>query len=1446
MTDLAELGIVVRSDQAKKATKDLDNLTKSGVRAEKSVDKLGKTAAQSEKGMSKMAASLKVVAGGLAGLAGIRVFSGMASTIAEFEQAMSNVSAVSGATGASLSALTEQAKELGATTKFSASEAAAGMEFLARAGFSANQVMTALPATLNLAAAGALGLGEAADIASNIMSGFAIAAEEMTRVSDVLALTAASSNTNIQQLGEGMKFVAPISKAFGVSLENTSAIMGALGDAGIQASMAGTSLRQIMLQLNNPTAKANAALKQLGLTARDISPEFNDINTILGRLKDAAITAGDAQVIFGQRAASAGLVMVENADRIVEFTEELENAEGAAQSMADTMIDNLGGAFKTLSSAAEGFVLAIGDAGAANALRAAVDGLTTVVRTLTANMDALVTVAGLVTIAFGSKLVASVIASTAAMIKDTAAKVQNALAAKGIATANLTAAQSHATVTAAALADAKAHQAAIASLAIYGPARAAANVAVTQATAAHTAATAAVTAQTAAVAQLGIVARTTAATMGVLRGAMAFLGGPIGVAIAAAASAMFLLARASREAAQAQETYERALAAGNVALKTQAEQTKILAEETDKAHLAVLEKARAEQAASLASAKRLAETTGMGIALNDAMQRAGREGVKTLTVELANTEKAMVNLITKLSGGRKTIKQVGEDAKGAAEDMTEICAAAKEVGTCAERLQKKLAKEGKMLADKLVATGEGAEALKEFNLQQEIHNTLVENGIALGSEEAAAIEEQIRSNEQYREAIEDTNDALSETGEQAKKAAQEVDQASEILKTAGRGIQTAFTDMFLDIFNGGVDSFSKLGDAILDTFKRTLAEMATLAIARPIIVPVIQAVAGALGVGGAGQALASGFAGAGQGGVGGLNSAVSAGRGIYGYFANGGSLATLGAGFSTGFGLAGANIGAAGFTGSLGANASLIGSSFQSGAYGTALGAAAPYLPILGGAVYGYTQGGLGGAALGAGGAYAGAAIGSAILPGIGTVIGGALGGIVGGLFGGSLFGDDDEPETKIQLVTVKNFDDLVGRAASKGQGTTKTPFGIVGFNIREETSGKFAKGLLDGIKEMDTKIAEFLTESEIAQVAEKLQTTDALRITRDADKFGDKDVAKLIGDRLENIMSQIDFGKFDDAIQDVVDNAPKGAEGITQITDALFQFLSQREEVKDAITAFGRVAEPISEIAAAVKALEKEMLDLIQAAVDFGVLGDVGATIQDIAAGQTRTLELWRTNFDKNVADALLGITDPLALELQQFDELAAQRLADAELLGADILQVERLNALERQQILEQTATGITGSFTSVFDSLEDFVKSMGLAAASPLTARERLDTAQSLYDDVLKAVQAGDTRGVGELPQLAQQLLSEAQNFFAGTEGFSDIFREVNRELLDVLEFGGAISDPVITSIDTLGVQSVENTSEIVAAIEEVAGGNAEVKALLTDLVEQLTRILSGEEAA
>jgi hypothetical protein len=168
---------------------------------------------------------------------------------ADFERATNRVSALTGATADQFERLRDQAKELGATTQFSATQAAEAQAFLAQAGFNTDQIFRSLPGTLNLAGAAQLDLGRSADIVSNILTGFQLDVGELDRAVDVLAKAFVSSNTDLEQLGQGFKFVGPVASAFGISLEETAAALGLLGNAGLQASSAGTGLRRIISTL---------------------------------------------------------------------------------------------------------------------------------------------------------------------------------------------------------------------------------------------------------------------------------------------------------------------------------------------------------------------------------------------------------------------------------------------------------------------------------------------------------------------------------------------------------------------------------------------------------------------------------------------------------------------------------------------------------------------------------------------------------------------------------------------------------------------------------------------------------------------------------------------------------------------------------------------------------------------------------------------------------------------------------------------------------------------------------------------------------------------------------------------------------------------------------------------------------------------------------------------
>jgi TP901 family phage tail tape measure protein len=311
-------------------------------------------------------------------------------TLANFGQAMSTVAAITQSTGDEFNALREEAIALGRDTRFSATEAADGMTFLARAGFDANEVLAAIGPTLNLAVAGNLDLARAADISSNVLKGFRLPVSEMARVLDVMALAANSSNTNVSQLGDAMKFVAPIASGVGVSVEETTAAIGALSDAGLQASLAGTGLRKVLGELEAPSDKSKAIFKELGVAFEDVQVSEVGLTAALKRLKEGGVSTANALELFGQRGGPAFEVLVNSIPGIEELKGKLDEAGGSAEKMAEIMDDNLLGALRRVRSAFQTLIIRLGDSGATGVLRNAFESLAQGMRFLAENLSVLV------------------------------------------------------------------------------------------------------------------------------------------------------------------------------------------------------------------------------------------------------------------------------------------------------------------------------------------------------------------------------------------------------------------------------------------------------------------------------------------------------------------------------------------------------------------------------------------------------------------------------------------------------------------------------------------------------------------------------------------------------------------------------------------------------------------------------------------------------------------------------------------------------------------------------------------------------------------------------------------------------------------------------------------------------------------------------------------------
>ena len=220
----------------------------------------------------------------------LALMGGMAfKTAADFDDSMRRVKAVSGATGDQFDALKQQALDLGASTAFTASQAAEGMQYLAMAGLDTNEILEATPQMLSLASAGAMDLATAADIATNVLSGFNLQVSDLAHVSDVLAQAASSSNTSVDQLGHAMAYVGPVASSAGLSIEETTAAIQVMSNAGIQGTMAGTALRSSLSSLLSPTSEATKVLASYGLTADDVNPEVNSLAEIIDNLGQRAI-----------------------------------------------------------------------------------------------------------------------------------------------------------------------------------------------------------------------------------------------------------------------------------------------------------------------------------------------------------------------------------------------------------------------------------------------------------------------------------------------------------------------------------------------------------------------------------------------------------------------------------------------------------------------------------------------------------------------------------------------------------------------------------------------------------------------------------------------------------------------------------------------------------------------------------------------------------------------------------------------------------------------------------------------------------------------------------------------------------------------------------------------------------------------------------------------------
>ncbi|WP_307992317.1 phage tail tape measure protein [uncultured Clostridium sp.] len=342
--------------ELKKTTEELNTKSSAWYKLSESMEKAGQKLKSVGDKMTSVGKSLSTaVTLPLVGIGTAAVNAGM-----NFEEGMSRVKAISGATGDDFEKLNKQALKLGADTAFSAKEAAEGMENLASAGFSVDEIMTAMPGMLDLAASSGAGIATSSDIAASALRGFGLEASQAGHVSDVLARAAADTNAGITDMGDALKYVAPNAKAAGLNIEEISAAIGIMANVGIKGSQAGTTLRSALISLADPSSEAEKAMKAIGFSAFDSQGKMLPLKDVIANLQNGmkGLTEQQKQAalstIFGKEAMSGMLSIVQaGPEELERLTKSFKNSDGAAKEMAGTMQDNLKGSVEQMKGSLE-------------------------------------------------------------------------------------------------------------------------------------------------------------------------------------------------------------------------------------------------------------------------------------------------------------------------------------------------------------------------------------------------------------------------------------------------------------------------------------------------------------------------------------------------------------------------------------------------------------------------------------------------------------------------------------------------------------------------------------------------------------------------------------------------------------------------------------------------------------------------------------------------------------------------------------------------------------------------------------------------------------------------------------------------------------------------------------------------------------------------------------
>ena len=328
----------------------------------------------------------------------------------DFDDTMRKVKATSGATGGEFQQLRDKALEMGAKTKFSASESAEAMNFMALAGWDTKDMLNGIGGVMNLAAASGEDLASVSDIVTDNLTAFGMKAKDSTHFADVLAQTSSKANTDVRGLGEAFKYAAPVAGALGYSVEDTSIAIGLMSNAGIKGEKAGTALRTMFTNLAKPTKAMKEEMDRLGISITDSNGEMLPMRDVMDQLRDKMgglskdQQAAAASTIFGKEAMSGALAVINASDEdYKKLTKSIDGSSGAAKRMANEMEGGIGGAMRKMKSAIESLAISLGDALAPMLYKVAtwVTKLATKFSNLPSGVQKTITVVGLLAAAIG-------------------------------------------------------------------------------------------------------------------------------------------------------------------------------------------------------------------------------------------------------------------------------------------------------------------------------------------------------------------------------------------------------------------------------------------------------------------------------------------------------------------------------------------------------------------------------------------------------------------------------------------------------------------------------------------------------------------------------------------------------------------------------------------------------------------------------------------------------------------------------------------------------------------------------------------------------------------------------------------------------------------------------------------------------------------------------------